>query len=243
MMQVCHLIAIILCLHQRMLALVPSSHLQFKNTILVTKFRNEINFVEMLFNGEGPFTNCLELHPDQSGGMILNCNIFGVTDKVVVVDEDEQKSDLKKPYHNNYVSLSGGTITKKVKSFASRYMRNGTLPSGKNDNDLIRYVEEKMFVLDNEWKDKVYNTSKGYKFPKMYAIFCHSVVPPLLRPESFHKLKCLAELDSNIGPRTGRHMLQVQLQPLAPRKRKQQFLVPCSWNASRPKTRFCSSCT
>jgi len=192
---------------------------------------DETNFVDMFFLGDGPFTGCLECHPDQSGAMILNRDIFGVTE-TIVVDQDEEKSDLKKSHittiRNRTTTLSGGTIrtyaldaikiTKKAKSFTSGYMNNGKLPSGKNENDLIRHVEEKMFQLDhgNGSKDKkTYNPSTGYKFSKTYAIFRHSILPPLLRPESFHELKCLAESDSNVGPKTGRHAARSSAGPSA----------------------------
>ena len=44
---------------------------------------DETNFADMFFKGEGPFTNCLESHPDQTGQMMLNRNIFGITDNII----------------------------------------------------------------------------------------------------------------------------------------------------------------
>ena len=180
---------------------------------------DETNFADMFFKGEGPFTNCLESHPDQTGQMMLNRNIFGITDNIIV-DRDEEKSDLKRSHltlnRSKDNSISGSTIrtyaldairsTKKAKSFASQFLKNGVLPSGRNEFDLIRHVEKEMFDLDFAGKGKDYTAlSLGYKFPKAYAIFQHSILPPLLHPEAYFELKCLAESDTNIGPKTGRH--------------------------------------
>ena len=234
MMQVRHLIAIYcydFMFTPEDAGTVSQQSIAIQKHYLGEDIADETNFVDMFFLGDGPFTGCLECHPDQSGAMILNRDIFGVTE-TIVVDQDEEKSDLKKSHittiRNRTTTLSGGTIrtyaldaikiTKKAKSFTSGYMNNGKLPSGKNENDLIRHVEEKMFQLDhgNGSKDKkTYNPSTGYKFSKTYAIFRHSILPPLLRPESFHELKCLAESDSNVGPKTGRHAARSSAGPSA----------------------------
>jgi hypothetical protein len=74
---------------------------------------DETNFADMFFKGEGPFTNCLESHPNQTGQMMLNRNVFGITDNIIV-DRDEEKSDLKRSHltlnRSKDNSISGSTI-------------------------------------------------------------------------------------------------------------------------------------